>query len=145
MESTFRMANAMNESPRSSAELLSDEECLALLECHSLGRIGLSINALPAILPVIYRVIDGAIVVDGWGSARIGDALLQSVVAFEVDEVRDEKGCGWSVLVIGVASPFSEDTELSSTTGDFNPHGSFVIRPDIISGRRVLLGETLSS
>lgn len=139
------MANAMNESPRSSAELLSDEECIALLECHSLGRIGLSINALPAILPVIYRVVNGAIVIDGWGSARIGDALLQSVVAFEVDEVRDEKGCGWSVLVIGVASPYNEAPELSSTTENLKTTGSFVIRPDIISGRRVLLGDTLSN
>ena len=118
------MVNTMNESPRSSGELLGDKECLALLECHSLGRIGLSINALPAILPVIYRVVNGAIVIDGWGSFRIGDALLQSVVAFEVDDVRDGEGCGWSVLVIGVASPFNEDHEVPSTNADLNSDGS---------------------
>ncbi|MDA8197034.1 MAG: pyridoxamine 5'-phosphate oxidase family protein [Actinomycetota bacterium] len=127
----------MNDSAGSNGELLSDEECISLLKEHSLGRIGISINALPAILPVVYRIVDDAIVIDGWGSARIGDALVQSVVAFEVDEVKDEVGCGWSVLVIGVASSIEDYLDLSDGMSGSSHRETFVIRPDIISGRRV--------
>lgn len=118
---------------------MSDDECLALLKEHTLGRIGLSINALPAILPVIYRVFDGSIFLEGWGSARIGDALVQSVVAFEVDDVTAEDGIGWSVLVIGVATSSKEDPDLFDKLTSQGGCSSFVIRPDIISGRRVRL------
>ena len=131
------MADVMEEKSKSSAELLSGEECLSLLKCHSLGRIGLSINALPAILPVVYKVIEDLIVVDGWGSARIGEALSQSVVAFEVDDVVDERGCGWSVLVIGVATSIGEEAGNLTGVETDRSCGSFVIRPDIISGRRI--------
>ncbi|MDA8277230.1 MAG: pyridoxamine 5'-phosphate oxidase family protein [Actinomycetota bacterium] len=134
----------MNESPRAAGELLSDEECIALLKCHSLGRIGLSINALPAILPVVYHIVEGVIVIEGWGSARIAQNLMQSVVAFEVDDLHDTEGWGWSVLVIGVATSVNDASLESDETSPYPRKGSFVIHPDLISGRRVAFGHSVS-
>ena len=43
-------------------ELLSEDEARKLLATGGVGRVGLTIGALPAIFPVNYKVIDGAIV-----------------------------------------------------------------------------------
>jgi nitroimidazol reductase NimA-like FMN-containing flavoprotein (pyridoxamine 5'-phosphate oxidase superfamily) len=43
-------------------ELLTEEESAKLLASERVGRVGITIGALPAIFPVNYAVIDGAIV-----------------------------------------------------------------------------------
>jgi uncharacterized protein len=80
-------------------EVLSSDECRALLADASLGRVGVNVNALPVILPVVYRVEDDTI----WFFTEVGTKLhaaaSNAVIAFEVDSLTDEQG--WSVLVIG--------------------------------------------
>ena len=43
-------------------EVLSEDECRALLSRADVGRLAITLSALPAIFPVNYRVIDGWIV-----------------------------------------------------------------------------------
>ena len=43
-------------------ELLPEQDALELLAGGEVGRVGVTIGALPAIFPVNYRLIDGTIV-----------------------------------------------------------------------------------
>ena len=129
---------------RNGLEMLTGQECLELLETHQFGRVGLSINALPAILPVNYQVIDGVIVVLSANGAKLAAAANQAVVAFEVDELSSKNESGWSVLAIGVAFILEDEPEIlakvhepMSVWIDAEKATLIGIRPDILSGRRV--------
>ena len=43
-------------------EVLSTDECLSLLDQAKVGRVGVSTGASPEVFPVVYRLLDGAIV-----------------------------------------------------------------------------------
>ena len=80
-------------------DALSTAECHDLLRLNTFGRVAVSIDALPVILPVHYRYREGAIWFLTEEGTKLRAATANTVVAFEVDHV-DESG-GWSVLVIG--------------------------------------------
>lgn len=82
---------------------LSREECLDLLRRHRLGRVSVSIGALPAILPVNYVVRDDEIVFRTAPGTKLSAALMDSVVGFEIDSGDADGSAGWSVLVVGHA------------------------------------------
>ena len=131
-------------SDRNGLQMLSGQECLTMLAERNFGRIGLSINALPAILPVNYRLVDGVIVILSANGTKLSAAINHSVVAFEVDEFSDQEEFGWSVLAIGVAFALEEEPELLAKLSQPMPVWIDVdratligIRPDIISGRRI--------
>ncbi|HEY7721486.1 MAG TPA: pyridoxamine 5'-phosphate oxidase family protein [Pedococcus sp.] len=127
-------------------EYLTTEECLQLLATASVGRIAVTRDALPVILPVnfavdgtslVIRTNDGAIL----KAARAGGA----VVAFEVDSLDEEAMTGWSVLVTGTLREISavsavlraEQLPLAPWAGGVRRH--FVrITPGLMSGRRLL-------
>jgi nitroimidazol reductase NimA-like FMN-containing flavoprotein (pyridoxamine 5'-phosphate oxidase superfamily) len=79
---------------------LSDEECLARLSTHGVGRLAVNTPDGPVIVPVNYSVIDGAVsfrTAPGTTPALVAGAQ----VAFEVDHIDDALSQGWSVLVRG--------------------------------------------
>lgn len=81
---------------------LSRTECGDLLSTHGVGRLALSTDQGPIIVPVNYSVVDGTIV---FRTAR-GTTPSQADgcrVAFEVDRIDDVFSQGWSVLVRGHA------------------------------------------
>lgn len=80
-------------------DALSTQECLEALGSRSLGRVGLSIEALPVILPVLYRVSERAIWFFTAEGSKLNAAVRSAVLAFEVDDWHGDQG--WSVLVIG--------------------------------------------
>jgi len=84
-------------------EIVSPEECLRLLRTRSLGRLGLSTDALPVILPVNYVVRDDLIVIRTRRGTKLARATRNSIVAFEVDEIDQTSGSGWSVMIQGLA------------------------------------------
>lgn len=73
---------------------LSRPECIALLVGASVGRLGLSIDALPVILPVNYLLIDGGIVFRTVHGTKLDAATRHAVVAFEVDEYERDGSAG---------------------------------------------------
>jgi nitroimidazol reductase NimA-like FMN-containing flavoprotein (pyridoxamine 5'-phosphate oxidase superfamily) len=82
---------------------LSREECLSRLGTERLGRISLSMQALPAIVPMYYALLDDDIIVRTRHGTRLTAALIGGVVGFEADSVSDGHTSGWSVLVVGQA------------------------------------------
>lgn len=92
----------------SSTETLSTAECIDLLRQTPVGRIGISIDALPVILPVHYAVVDGAIIFRTNPGTKLAAATAGAVVAFEVDSYEADGRAGWSVVVQGVASEVSD-------------------------------------
>lgn len=85
-------------------EILDDDESLRLAATRPVGRVAVSISALPAVLPVTFA-LDGRDVLFRSGSGtKLSAALHNAVVAFEVDDFDDDGGTGWSVLLVGRAS-----------------------------------------
>jgi Pyridoxamine 5'-phosphate oxidase len=94
---------AMDVRPRAGLEVLSREECLSLMATVSVGRLGVSIDALPAILPVNFVLLREQIIVRTVPGTKLDAAAAQAVVAFEVDSYDPGGKWGWSVLVLGLA------------------------------------------
>jgi hypothetical protein len=125
-------------------EVLSRDECSQLLSTARVGRLGISVSALPVVLPVNFAVMDGYIVVRTGPGTKLDAALASSVVAFEVDAVDEGSESGWSVLVQGVATVIAEPAELTQARAlrlrawAGGSKDRFVkISTDIMSGRRL--------
>lgn len=93
-------------------QAISEGECLRLLGHTTLGRVALSIGALPVVLPVNFAMDDGDVVLRTGSGSKLDAALAGSVVAFEVDNYDPVYHSGWSVLLTGVASVVTAETEL---------------------------------
>ena len=88
---------------------LSPAECLALLRAGGIGRVSLSVGALPAIFPVHYHLVDDDIVFRAPADATPGSGSLDgAVIAFEADQFEPDERGGWSVLVVGRVEPDRE-------------------------------------
>lgn len=129
---------------RNGLEVLDREECLALLGRATLGRVGLSIGALPTVLPVNFRLVDGHIVFRTGAGSKLDAATRGAVVAFEVDDFDPVGHAGWSVVVTGIAEeatgPGWTDHIVASAIPRWAPAGAsrlVVVSTEIISGRRV--------
>lgn len=80
---------------------LPREECLDLLRQVEIGRIVLTIKALPIALPVHYRLIGDDIVFACGAGSKLDAALADTVIGFEVDNIDQADGMAWSVLAVG--------------------------------------------
>lgn len=128
-------------------ELLAREECLRLLSGASIGRVAVSMNALPAIFPVNFAVLGEDVVFRTGTGMKLSAAVTNSIVAFEVDDFDHERHSGWSVMVVGKASEITAGSDLEAAERlDLRPwavgiHQTRFIRIDtqIISGRRTPL------
>lgn len=125
-------------------ELLTEDECHALLLTEQVGRVGLSVAALPAIFPVSYRIVDGAILFRTSPGSKLSAAAKGTVVAFEVDDYQVDERCGWSVLVVGKAEIVQDfrtafralEAHLDPLVG--GPRDWIVrIEPTLVTGRRI--------
>jgi nitroimidazol reductase NimA-like FMN-containing flavoprotein (pyridoxamine 5'-phosphate oxidase superfamily) len=125
-------------------EVLSEEQCVQLLELHDLGRVALQVDDQPEVFPVNYAT-DGKIVVFRTARGTKLDQATEGRIAFEVDDWDPHTGIGWSVMLKGVAQevkdamdPFNEAlrsrpvTPLAPGERDL----LLAIYPAEISGRR---------
>ncbi|QXV62084.1 pyridoxamine 5'-phosphate oxidase family protein [Amycolatopsis sp. TNS106] len=85
-------------------ETLGREQCLALLARAGLGRVVFTSRAMPAIQPARFALHHGAIVVRTPSQSALFAGILDSVVAFAVDEFAKDLGTGWFVTVVGRAA-----------------------------------------
>jgi nitroimidazol reductase NimA-like FMN-containing flavoprotein (pyridoxamine 5'-phosphate oxidase superfamily) len=126
-------------------ELLTEDQARELLARGEIGRVGITIGALPAIFPVNYRVIDGAIVFRTAPGSKMSAAAAGAVLAFEVDDYQLADRTGWSVLAIGRAEVV-HDLDLTSKVMEahLEPFADGVrsaivrIEPTFLSGRRLV-------
>jgi nitroimidazol reductase NimA-like FMN-containing flavoprotein (pyridoxamine 5'-phosphate oxidase superfamily) len=125
-------------------ELLSEEECRVLLADGQVGRVAVTLGALPTVLPVNYGLLDGDIVFLTGDGTKLDAALRNAVVAFEVDEIDPLQEGGWSVLAIGAVREITDGSTLSAAQAlGIRPwaHGvrtHFVrLHPEVLTGRRI--------
>lgn len=111
------------------SEVMSQAECTTLLARECTGRLGLSIGALPAVLPVNYLLLGDVIVFRASGQSELFRASVGSVVAFEADGY-DSSGFGWSVLVRGVALEVSDPTAIAMARTNWRAAWPLVDRAD---------------
>ena len=78
-------------------------QCLEHLAGHTVGRIAVTAHAMPAIVPVNYRLRGDQVVFRTKSDGMLARACDDSVVAFEVDDIAADGSGGWSVLAVGVA------------------------------------------
>jgi hypothetical protein len=90
---------------------LSGTECRDLLTTTSIGRVVLSIDAMPAAFPVNYAFSDETIVFRTSPGTKLSTALNGTVVAFEVDSFDPAERAGWSVLVVGSSRVVTQPAE----------------------------------
>ncbi len=127
------------------AHELSETECLDLLARASVGRVSLTIRALPVIVPVNYGYLGGSVVfgmADGPAQRAIGG---DHVIALGVDGA-DLADAHWAVLVIGRAAEITnpdacielERLGLTAPAHRAAPPHYLRLQPDLITGYRAI-------
>ena len=88
-------------------EELSEAESLRLIAQAEIGRIGFTGRFGPVVLPVNFKLVDGAVIFRTEEYGHIAEDLRTGItgadykVAFEVDETDAATRTGWSVLIQG--------------------------------------------
>jgi uncharacterized protein len=95
-------------------DVLTIDECQWLLRENvgSVGRIGVSVGAVPEVLPVNFAMSGGDIVFRTSRGTKLHAAATNAVVAFEVDG--SDEVSGWSVLVVGQASEVTDPADIAA-------------------------------
>ncbi|MGC5015741.1 pyridoxamine 5'-phosphate oxidase family protein [Streptosporangium sp. DT93] len=125
-------------------QILSRQECVALLPAASIGRIVFTDQALPAVQPVNF-VLDGEDIVIRTGiGSKLAAAASNAIVAFEADEFDPTARTGWSVTVVGPARAVHEPAEIERlsvlplrTWAPGSRDHYIVVRAEQITGRRI--------
>ncbi|MFH8447722.1 pyridoxamine 5'-phosphate oxidase family protein [Streptomyces fungicidicus] len=91
---------------------LGRQECLRLMARVPVGRIVFTRRALPAVLPVNFRLdADGAVLLRTAADSELVRAVDGAVVAFEADDIDPARQAGWSVVVTGPARVVTDTAE----------------------------------
>jgi uncharacterized protein len=121
---------------------------MALLSTVSVGRVGIHIDALPAVLPINFALQNGSVVFRTVPGTKLHNATQDAVVAFQADHYGDIRDpFGWSVLVRGVAQQITDPSTLAaarllplgSWALDGGPDRYMRVEPAMVTGRRVIL------
>jgi nitroimidazol reductase NimA-like FMN-containing flavoprotein (pyridoxamine 5'-phosphate oxidase superfamily) len=89
---------------------LTRDECVARLSSGTVGRVSVSMGALPVVVPVRYVLDEDSVLFCAPLDALLAAACNGSVIAFEVDDLAGSltAGSGWSVHVTGIGSLLNE-------------------------------------
>jgi len=144
------MSDATSGAARRNLETLDEAECLLLISPGGIGRLAYEGRYGLTVMPVNYRLHDGAIVFRTAQDSPTGEDLQTGIaraeyqVAFEVDRVDEAAREGWSVLIQGPAHHMTSDAERASVLASgvepwpAGPRDDAIrITPTRITGRRV--------
>jgi len=124
-------------------ETLTREDALWLMSRVPVGRVVYTAGGLPAVTPVNFALVDGAVIIRTVAGSRLATAIKDSVVAFQVDEIDAASHTGWSVTAIGPATEVRDRGELARLSGLVHPWAEgqrnqvIRIRADLVTGRRL--------
>jgi nitroimidazol reductase NimA-like FMN-containing flavoprotein (pyridoxamine 5'-phosphate oxidase superfamily) len=134
-------------------EQLPEAESLRLIAQSEIGRIGYTGRYGPVVIPVNYRLMDGAVIFRTDVGSPLGEDLHTGItdaeyrVAFEVDELNSADHTGWSVLIQGSAHFMDEEAELAAAKqAGVDPWAGGAkevyirIKPTLVTGRRITRG-----
>jgi nitroimidazol reductase NimA-like FMN-containing flavoprotein (pyridoxamine 5'-phosphate oxidase superfamily) len=129
---------------RNGLEVLDRQDCLALLASVSFGRVGLSMAALPVVLPVNFRLVGEQIVFSTAPGSKLRAATDHAVIAFEADHIDPLDHAGWSVVATGMARVVTDPGERDRFVRSGVPRWLsgddaqlVVLGTGVISGRRL--------
>jgi len=125
-------------------EILERDECYELLRSRSIARVGLSMDALPVVLPVNFVVCDGQVVIRTNEGSKLDAALAHAVIAVEVDDYDPMSHTGWSVLVRGTSRVITDPAERTRAQelwlrpwANEGADRWIAVAIDLVSGRRI--------
>ena len=129
---------------RHGLEVIGLDECLTLLASRPYGRLGYLDAGTPAIVPVNHLVDGSTVVIRSLDGGKLGAAIFERPVAFQLDDLDFTTRTGWSVVVRGRAE-LVEDADaagyepwLDSWAVRYGARTSWVrIVADEVSGRRL--------
>jgi nitroimidazol reductase NimA-like FMN-containing flavoprotein (pyridoxamine 5'-phosphate oxidase superfamily) len=101
--------------------MIERDACLGLLSDATFGRIALTVDDLPRIVPVRFAVHRGRITAHVQGADEVAKALDAAVVSFQADGYDNEIQAVWSVHVVGRVTARHDS--------------AFVISPDVVEGQ----------
>jgi len=123
-------------------EILDQAECFSLLSKVTLGRVAVTIGALPAIFPVNFCMVAGQVVFCSGEGTKLTAALSGTIVAFETDWAT--RGEVWSVQLVGASRVVEPATDLAAaelaalrSLAPVPRRYLVKITPERISGRRL--------
>lgn len=95
-------------------QVLTRAQCISLLEQHHFGRLAFvaDVGIMPQITPVNYLLDQDAVIIRSDPGSTLTAAIHDRAVAFEIDEIDDDKHTGWSVAITGHATEVTAATEL---------------------------------
>lgn len=132
---------------RNGLEVLDRAECFRLLARSSLGRVAVSVGALPVILPVNFLLDGDRILIRTGEGTKLAAAARNAVLAFEVDEADAFGHTGWSVSVTGTGGEITDREDLQRITTLPLPHWApngvghvIAVSTEFVSGRRIPYG-----
>ena len=108
------MSATNHESFSSHFREMSREECEQLLGSQSTGRLAWNSPDGPQILPVSYGLYANDVVFRTSPYGVLAQLAQPTEVAFEIDDIDQTRGSGWSVLVRGRATAVVAPHELVS-------------------------------
>ncbi|MEU3561307.1 pyridoxamine 5'-phosphate oxidase family protein [Kitasatospora sp. NPDC091257] len=109
---------------------LDRKRSLELLARADVGRVVYTVDALPAVLPVPFRLAPGGVLLSAPAGSELARAVDGAVIAFEADEVDGRDGSGWFVTVLGRAQ-----VRPAARTADPGGTVRIRIRPELVIGR----------
>jgi nitroimidazol reductase NimA-like FMN-containing flavoprotein (pyridoxamine 5'-phosphate oxidase superfamily) len=123
---------------------LTRDECMYLLRTVPVGRVALTMDALPVVLPVHFSLLDDDVVFQTVEGTRFHAASSGAVLAFEADGYASDGASGWSVLIQGRSQLITDGSELDQIHWTFvnrwasegNAERAVRIRSCLVSGRR---------
>lgn len=122
---------------------LDRAESLRLLAAKKVGRLAFLNDGAPMIMPMNFTLADERVIFRTLAHGS-GARAVNSVVAFEVDDIDDFLEAGWSVVVSGTAELLTEE-ELTRLRGDApapwaeGPRTLFVaVTIDRVTGRQLI-------
>jgi len=130
--------------------VLPMSECERLLAVEAkeggVGRLGLSTDRAPVVVPVNFTMHDGEVIVRV-GPGFVAQTAADRLVAFEIDEAETYGGAAWSVLLRGLATliehPSAAEYERAPRPLVQEPGAMLLrIRPDVLTGRRFTIDGT---
>jgi uncharacterized protein len=133
-------------------DVLDETECRQLLATASMGRIGFTEGAMPAIQPASF-VLGGqdVLIPTGLGS-KMAAGSRGAVLTFEVDDYDLADRTGWNVNVIGPSRLISDPDQVRTLDAlgarpwaPASPHCYIALRPALVRGRRISWADVLAT
>jgi uncharacterized protein len=133
----------MNGDPH--VEPLTRAECLEHLAGVRVGRVGVSMAALPEVVPVRFALTTDEVVFRAPFDSRLRAAVTGSVVVFQADHHGEDTGMGWTVQVQGICHEIVDPYEIERVadlplpTWNSSPPGDSFLRIPLrnVRGERV--------